>query len=111
MSDPKNSSPAKNTAVFTPGNTPNPPAVPGAGQPSTPGGTPWVPNGTPTGVEAPGFFAIFFDLVKAYVANGHLSSQGIVDDQILDLAASLARRIQKRYPQGRVDQSGTAPVK
>jgi hypothetical protein len=113
MSDPKNTTtpaPAKNTAVFTPGNTPGtPPAVPGAGQPSTPGGTPWVPNGTPTGVEAPGFFGIFFDLVKAYVANGHLSSQGIVDDQILDLAANLARRIQARYPQGRVDQNGTPP--
>src|SRR5678816_4920422 len=63
----KNTSPApaKNTAVFTPGNTPGTtPAVPGAGQPSTPGGTPWVPNGTPTGVEAPGFFAIFFDPVS-----------------------------------------------
>jgi len=95
---------------MTPTNTPNPPALPGEGIPATPGGTPWVPNGTPTGtpgptggpstgVELPGFYPLFVDLVKAYVANGHLSSQGIVDDQILDLAANLARRILARYPQ------------
>jgi len=102
---------ASKDAVFTPGNTPGTtPAVPGAGVPATPGGTPWVPNGPDTGVKPPGWFSVFFEVLKAYLANAHLSSQGVADDSIIDLAASLTDRLLARYPQGRVDQSGTAPA-
>jgi len=110
MSEKHTHTAAKPTAVFTPGNTPNPPAVPGAGVPATPGGTTWVPDGPNTGVKPPGWFTVFFEVLKAYLANGHLSSQGVADDSIIDLASNLTDRLLARYPQGLVVQSGTAPA-
>jgi len=111
MSEKHTHTAAKPTAVFTPGNTPNPPKVPGADVPSTPGGTPWVPNGPDTGVKPPGWFSVFFEVLKAYLANAHLSSQGVADDSIIDLASNLTDRLLARYPlQFRVDPVAPAPA-
>jgi hypothetical protein len=102
---------APKTAVFTPRNTPNPPPLPGTGVPATPGGTSWVPDGPNTGVKPPGWFTVFFEVLKAYLANAHLSSQGVADDSIIDLASNLTDRLLARYPlQFRVDPVAPTPA-
>ena len=90
-----------------PGNTDHP--KPGDNVPSGPA-QPWVPGAPPTGTPAPtpvpsagskppGWYPTLYELVlPAYLANAHLSSQGVADDAIIDLAASLTDRLMARYP-------------
>jgi hypothetical protein len=99
--------PTRQTAIFTPSDNPSH-GKPGDNVPAQPGGTPWVPNSPPTGTPAPpggpstqkppGWSAIFMTVLTAYLSNAHLSSQGVADDAIIDLAAALTDRLLARYP-------------
>ena len=90
----------------TPGNTDHP--KPGDNVPRGPA-QPWVPGAPPTGTpppvpgaplspKPPGWSSVYMTVLTAYLSNAHLSSQGVTDDALLDLAAQLTDRLMARYP-------------